>query len=272
MLGVDHVYAGTPAAAADAVRADGGVFQINHPADQLVEPLDATCSDTSNLDWSYGFSVVPDTVEVWNIGHVVQPPLPASNSNDDAVRYWECWLARGEKVGATGGSDSHWLTLSLVQGPGNPTTWVFAKDGTMPSILQAIREGRTTISMTPPVPGSARLLLEADADGNGSFESMVGDTVSPGTPMRVRAEGLPGVGLVKVRANGQTIVSDELLLPGGVVGFRAPNAAGWVHASLHGPDLVAQRKQVCDPAVGTMTTYCRNHLLVLGQTSAIYVE
>lgn len=271
-LGATRLYTGGPAAVAGALRADDGVFQINHPADQLLTPLDASCSDTSALDWSYGFDVAPDTVEVWNIGHVVQPPLPASNSNDDAVRYWECWLARGERVGATGGSDSHWLSLSLVQGPGNPTTWVFASDGSSGAILDAIRAGRTTISMTPPVLGGARLLLEADADGNGSYESIVGDTVPPRTRMRVRADGLPGAGLVRVRANGRTIVDGRVLQPGGQVVFRAPASDGWVHASLHGPDLAAQREQVCDPLVGAQTTYCRNHLIVLAQTSAIYVS
>ena len=52
----------------------------------------------SGLHWQYGFDVPVDTVEVWNIGHILQPPMPVGTSNEDAVRYWECWLNRGAHV------------------------------------------------------------------------------------------------------------------------------------------------------------------------------
>ena len=43
-------------------------------------------------------------MEAWNISPLYQPPLPSASDNDGAIRYWEGWLDRGEKVGATGGS------------------------------------------------------------------------------------------------------------------------------------------------------------------------
>lgn len=277
MLGATKIYdVGSGAAAisalADELRADGGVFQINHPADGVVEPLDATCSKTDHLNWRYGFDVVPDTIEVWNIGFVLQPPLPSNTSNDDAMRYWECFLDRGHRVGATGGSDSHWISTAAVQGPGNPTTWAFAKHPTRAGILQALREGRTSVSLVPPTLGGLQLHLEADRDGDGLYEAVVGDEVPPGTAMRVRADGLPNAGFVDVRANGRTIVDRAELLPGAEITFTSPDEAGWVRATLYGPDMRQERAAVCDPLIGAHSTFCRNHIVMLAVTSPIYLS
>ncbi len=277
MLGATKIYPHGDGSAAIAtmaseLRADGGVFQINHPGNELVQELDPACNDVSNLDWKYGFDVVPDVIEVWNTGHLLQPPMPAGTSNDDSVTFWECWLNRGHRVGATGGSDSHWLTLAAVSGPGHPTTWAFSADRSRGGVLQALKEGRTSVSLIPPVLGALRLVLEADADGDGTYEAMIGDEVPPGTRMRVRAEGLPGVGLVTVRGNGQTLVDKQLLLPGGEIVFNAPASSGWVRATLSGPDLRDERTATCDPLVGTQTTYCRNALVELALTSPIYLS
>jgi hypothetical protein len=227
----------------------------------------------SGLHWQYGLDVPVDSVEVWNIGHITQPPLPAATSNEDAAIYWECWLNRGAKVAATGGSDSHWLSTSLAQGPGNPTTWVYAQERSATGVLDAIREGRTSISMVPPALGGPRLLLEADADRDGTYESMVGDTVPPLTPMRVRVEGTLSVGSFEVRANGvQLFKGQGGALQGKAYTFRAPAQPGWVRAILHGPDLRDARRATCDSLVGSLTTYCRNRVVVLALTSAIYLR
>ncbi|MEY2478567.1 MAG: hypothetical protein QOG87_3882 [Actinomycetota bacterium] len=277
MLGATHLFdngdasAATVNALADALRAGGGVFQANHVADRLEPPFFSGCDDTSGLGWGYGFDVRPDTIEVWNIGHQLQPPAPAGNSNDDSERYWECWLDRGVRIGATGGSDSHWLSTAAVQGPGNPTTWVFANERSAAGVLDALREGRTSVSFQPPTLGAARLSLEADADGDGVFEAVIGDTVAPGAALRVRATGLLGQGLVQVRANGGTILDGALLTPGGEVRLTAPAEPGWVRASLLLPDAKAERTAACDPALGTLTTYCRNHLVKVALTSPIYL-
>ena len=82
--------------------------------------------------------------------------------NDDAVRYWEGWLDRGAKVGATGGSDNHWRSTFAVQGVGQPTTWVFARERTAAGVLEGLRAGRTFISHQPPNLGGPRLFLEGD--------------------------------------------------------------------------------------------------------------
>jgi hypothetical protein len=246
------------------------VFQINHPAESLTAPF--ACNQTDQLDWGYGYEVVPDTIEVWNIGHFFQPPMPSASSTADAIRYWECWLERGFHIGATGGSDSHWLSTSLVQGPGSPTTWINASGRSERGVLAGLREGRTSVSLLSPRAGGLRLTLEADRDGDGMFESSIGDTVKPGTPMRVRAFGAGGAGTVEVRANGSTIAT-RTLVPGGEVRFTAPTTRrlGWVRATLLLPDPTATLKPGCDALIGTQTTYCRNPVTIAALTSPIYV-
>jgi hypothetical protein len=266
---------GSPAAVNAMVgpfRTNGGIFQANHPADGLTYRLDPNCSNMGGLNWAYGFDVPVDSVEVWNIGHITQPPLPAATSNEDAAIYWECWLNRGAHVAATGGSDSHWLSTSLAQGPGNPTTWVYSGERSADGVLDGIRADRTSVSMIPPALGGPRLLLEADADRDGVYESMIGDTVPPRTPMRVRAEGLLGFGWVEIRANGTQLVQGKALLPGKAYAFTSPSRPGWVRAMLHGPDQRDARRLACDPALGDLTTYCRNRVLVMALTSAIYLR
>ncbi len=276
MLGATHVYpAGHQDAAdvnamAEALRADGGSFQANHPADGINHEM-TSCDDTKSLMWGYGYDVPVNSVEVWNTNHILQRPMPASAANDDAIFFWECMLDRGWHVAATGGGDSHWVSIAAAQGVGNPTTWVFATERSARGVLDAIRGGRTSISLQSPLAGATQLLLEADVDRDGTYESMTGDTVPPGTPMRVRALGLPGTGFVEVRANGTTLLTDTPLLPGGTVDFTSPAKPGWVRAALYTPDGAAQRKQLCDPVVGGQTAYCRYEVGMLAMTSAIYL-
>jgi hypothetical protein len=54
--------------------------------------------------------------------------------------------------------------------------------------------------------------------------------------------------------------------------FRLPAEATWVRAEIFDPDLARERGVVCDDAVGSETTYCRNLLLVLAMTSALYLR
>ncbi|HEV3473926.1 MAG TPA: CehA/McbA family metallohydrolase [Actinomycetota bacterium] len=257
--------AGRILAVSQRVRADGGVFQINHPAEGSTNfPADA--------DWQYLYDVVPDTVEVWNISTLWQPPFPSGSSNDDALRYWEGWLNRGFRVGATGGSDNHWRSTHSLQGPGQPTTWVFARSPTEAGILEAIRQGRTFVSSQPPAVGGTRVFLEADADREGVYESMVGDTVPAGAPLRVRVEGAPGA-LLRVVADGT-----EPFPPVSVSStsfehrFTLSADARWVRAEVLQRDLQGERAATCDPVAGGETTYCRNRLAVLALTSAIYLQ
>ena len=250
----DSTFAGV-VAARDALRAEGGAFQINHPSDR---------------DWfnEFGHQIVPDAVEVWNIGvWAWQPPAPSANDNDFALEFYDGFLDLGFRVAATGGSDSHWRITSPLQGVGQPTTWIFSAGRTWQDLTAGIRGGRTNVSWQPPAYLGPRLFIEADADGNGTFESIAGDLVPAGSPMRVRAVGaIPG-SFVRVVTTGEAR-EDLQLGPDGTVEFTT--ASPWVRAELLLPDLEQQREQLCDPVVGGETTLCRNRLAVLALTSAIY--
>ena len=148
---------------------------------------------------------------------------------------------------------------------------MFVTERSARGILDGLRAGRTAISFLPPVTGALPLQLEADVDRDGVFESIAGSTVPPGTPMRVHAPGTLATGLVQVRANGQTVIDNEALLPGGEIAFDAPARGGWVRASLFEPDATAERSGTCDSLVGTATTYCRDHITVAGISSPIYI-
>jgi hypothetical protein len=157
-----------------------------------------------------------------------------------------------------------------VQGVGNPTTWVFARDNTLPSILAAIKAGHTTVTRIPPAQGGGPFLLEADADGDGYYEAIPGDKVPPGTKMRVRATGQPATGLVTVRANDQTIVDEQPLAPGGEIDFRAPSSTGWVRADLELAPSDVRGAPGCEPNGENIST-CAADYLVAGITSPIYL-
>lgn len=270
MLGAAKIYdAGDESAAAveamaDELRAAGGVFQVNHPAEGSVDhPTDP--------DWSYGYEVVPDTVEVWNISRLWQPPAPSASSNDDAIRYWEGWLDRGHHVAATGGSDNHYLATTPIQGAGQPTTWVCAGSPTEAGVLAGMKAGRTFISHQPPLYGGPQVFLEADADSDGAFESIVGDTVPPASALQVRVLGAPGAQLRIVTDGGEATAAVPVTSDAFTHSFSVPADKTWVRAEIFEPDAKQERSTACDGIFGSQTTYCRNSLLVLGMTSALYL-
>ena len=264
MLGAGRLYdngdtsTAAVTALAAALRADGGLFQVNHPSDPV---------------WGYGYDVRPDTVEVWNLPRVYQPPLPSSSDNDQAVRYWEGWLDRGERVAATGGSDSHWVSTSAAQGPGQPTTWVLAKERSQRGVLEGIRRGRTFISGQPPRYSGARIFLEGDRDRDGRYETSVGGKLPPGARLRVRVENAPGAMLRVVTSGGREAFEPvPVTSPSFEHRFTLPAGSGWARAEVYGEDLQAERAGACESSLGDETTYCRNRIALLAMTSALFLH
>lgn len=255
-----------------ALRANGGAFQVNHPSDLRWQP-------------AFGISVVPDSLEVWNIGAwFYQPPNLASNNNDFSLDYWDQFLRAGGRVAATGGSDSHWRITDQVQGVGEPTTWVWVTEHSKEGIIAGIRAGRTTISYEPPVRNGARIYLEADADDDGDFESMPGDTVPQGKEFRVRAlYAAPGSILRIVTEAGYTEVPFN-----GLTHRFTSSASDYLRVELRYQDAQDVRVEHCDVIVreiedqvspvrtiedeGTgRATECRNRLVMEALTSPIYI-
>ena len=262
MLGATRIYDSSDRSAAAVnemagrLREDGGLFQANHPGYRIESAF--TGCDTAPLHWRYGFDVRPDSIEVWN------PTSPIV----EAERYLDCWLDRGVRMPLTGGSDGHWASTQAI-GSGNPTTWVLARERSREGILEALKEGRTSISDTAPANGGAPLLLEGDADGDGSYEVAVGDAVPPGTAMRVRSGSPTATGVVRIRANGNTLL-EESLPAGGEVTFEAPAGPGWVRATLRAPVSESETAPGCEPSEASVSL-CAYDQSMLGMTSPIYL-
>jgi hypothetical protein len=120
----------------------------------------------------------------------------------------------------------------------------------------------------PPSEGGAPLLLEADGDRNGAFESGAGDSVAPGARMRVTS---PAAGIVRVRANGETLL-EQAVTPGTPVEFDAPAQSGWVRATLLLPEAEAAKSAPgCEPN-GMPVSTCAYDQTVAGLTSPIYLQ
>ena len=264
VIGAKEVKKKVPDAAtlAASVNGDGSLFQINHPTEkgdaEITGCEQIARGGEGNTDWKYGFTARPDTLEVWNATTLLRP----------AEVFWECWLQQGWRVPVTSGSDSHGGNQANL---GMPSLWVLAEDRSEAAILRALRNGRTTITRLAPSQGAARLLLESDADGDGAFESTMGDTVAPGAAMRVRGDGLSAPATARIRANGKTLLEKELA-PGGTVSFKAPSEPGWVRASLLGDQRSADADPNCTPGTPSPLDLCTADLTYLAMTSPIYVE
>jgi hypothetical protein len=208
------------------------------------------------MHWKYGFAVVPNSLEVWNPTSLLAP----------AEAYWECWLDRGVRMPATAGSDTHGAQGQV----GTPTTWVFSRSRREHDIVRAIDTGRTSLSRLSPALGGLRLLLEGDSDGDAKFESMIGDTVKPGSTLRVRAEGLPNGGYLRVRANDKDLVNNQQLSPGQTYTFKAPKQDGWVRAVLYLPEALMAQDPGCSPNPSPVSI-CPHDFAVAAMTSPIYL-
>ncbi len=143
-----------------------GLISVNHP--KSVGP-----------PWFFrGWDGYP-CMEVWQ--------APWRFYNWESLERWDALLRRGQRVVAVGGSDTHSVPPARPRHPhglGNPTTWVWAEGGpSEASILDGIRRGHVFISDAP---DGAVLALEADADGDGRFEKMMGDTVAVPEGRRVQ--------------------------------------------------------------------------------------
>jgi hypothetical protein len=125
----------------------------------------------------FGFSFdLVNSMEVWNSS------LWTKNINSNLI--WEDMLASGRKITGRGGSDAHFPTeLNYI---GTPTTWVFAKDRSAQAVVDALTNGRVSVSANP---YAARVEFFADIDADGKMDLMMGDNIkSTGKPVKFRVQ------------------------------------------------------------------------------------
>jgi hypothetical protein len=261
-----------PIAAAELIRSDGGAFQINHPADMRWH------DDDGNYQYP-GFA--PDALEVWNIGAwLYEPPAPATNDHEFVLNMWNELLDEGFHVAGTGGSDNHWRSTTSLQGVGQPTTWVCAQGRSADAIIEGVKANRTSVSNQPPAYFGARAYLYADGDGDGSFESMIGDSVKPGSTIQAVIENAEGAELRLVTNGGEELAQESIDSSAFSDSFEVPEASTWVRVEVFYPDGQESRRQLqalCDlseiiygPLSDEPNTYCENRLAVVALTSPIY--
>jgi hypothetical protein len=89
--------------------------------------------------------------------------------------------------------------------------------------------------------------------------------------MRVTYNGPEAAAIVRVRANGVTLL-DSPLVAGQPLEFDAPDQPGWVRATLLRPgDEAAAESPTCDPNGAAVST-CTYDQTVVGLTSPIYLR
>lgn len=141
----------------------------------------------------FGFSYdLVRSVEVW------QTAIWNSGSNASALTVWDDMMKSGRKLTARGGSDSHHGLPTAGEQPsqnsfqalgnyvGTPTTWVFARERSATAVVEALNNGRVSISANPYSP---RVELTADVDADGVADAMMGDNIAAsGQPVTFRVE------------------------------------------------------------------------------------
>jgi hypothetical protein len=127
--------------------------------------------------FGYSYDMV-NSIEVWNSS--VWP------KNANAIMIWDDMLSSGRKLTGRGGSDAHHgapdkpelATKNSYQRVANyigtPTTWVFATARNSQAVIDALTNGRVSVSANPYAP---RVEFYADLDQDGKMDMMMGDNV-----------------------------------------------------------------------------------------------
>jgi hypothetical protein len=168
----------------------GALTSVNHPKED-------------GPDWVFGAFPETTAFEAWQ--------APWFLSNYYTVGLWDALLRAGRRVIAVGGSDLHRIATPEHPYPyyiGNPTTWVYADELSIPGILAGLRAGHVFISAAPDGP---ELYLTAHTPHGAA---MTGDAVAvhAGEVVRLRVEVRGGAGRL-VRLLGPAGVLGQMLAP-----------------------------------------------------------
>jgi len=139
--------------------------------------------------FGYSYDII-QSVEVWN--------SVLWSKNAEAIMIWDDMLSSGRKLTGRGGSDAHHgvpetpeqATPNSKQAQANyvgtPTTWVFATARNSQAVVDALTNGRVSISSNPYAP---RVEFYADLNQDNKMDMMMGDNVkSTGKPVKFRIQ------------------------------------------------------------------------------------
>lgn len=228
----------------DAAHAQGLHVSANHPL--------------NGDPWEFGFDIGIDSLEVWNALFT----FPTDNTA--ALALWDRLIGEGRRLPGRGGSDCHHQTglEALGINVGNPTTWTLAPDRSGAGLLGALAAGRASVSYAPT---AERLLWRADGDGDGAFETLMGDRLpADGAPITLRLDiEQPPAGAtwrVTVLRNGVVWHTEEVSAPRVEVRDTPPVGENtWYRVEVRG--AVLEAPEVAQALYGDL----------IGITNPIYV-
>ena len=182
------------------------VVQVNHPRSEGgIGYFDLmhfeAAAGTADPRWSPDF----DAIEVWNGFDLARP-----ERMEQVFRDWLAILQRGQRVVATGSSDSHQLRYQLA---GYPRTYAHAKpdDGAMPlSIVRALKAGASFVTSGP--------FLQASVSGVEPGGTVIASSGVAKLDVRVRTPDWMTVERLEV------FVGDELVLDRALAARTMPPA------------------------------------------------
>lgn len=158
---------------------DAKDVQIGEHAQQ--EGIHLSANHPTGAD-HFGFSYdLVQSIEVW------QSAIWENGSNTSALVVWDDIMKSGRRLTGRGGSDSHHGVPEFGETPaensfqslgnyvGTPTTWVFATDRSATAVVEALNNGRVSISANPYTP---RVLFTVDVDDDGEPDAMMGDNIA----------------------------------------------------------------------------------------------
>ncbi len=126
------------------------------------------------------------------------------SANDQAALYWDYEVARNLMVSAIGGSHSDSGKASM----GTPVTYVYAKEKSLPGILEGLRLGRTFVSSGLDGP---RIDFKANVMGDGAEAVGIGGVVPLNVDITLEMHVVGGKGLkLQLLENGDTVSSFKI--------------------------------------------------------------
>jgi predicted metal-dependent phosphoesterase TrpH len=204
----------------------GATWTIAHPDDGETND-DGTPNERASVQGV-------DLVEIWNKASDIEKEIAYSENR---------WNA-GFRFGVAGASDSHFREYWDFQGPGFPTTHVLAAASNERGVLEGLRAGRTSLSISPNGP-----LLEFKAI-IGGHTGIGGDDLiaAPGAKgkLRIRAQRAAGMQVIVYRQPGTAAGPFKTLTPSRDdetfdIPIAATDKPDWYRVEIRGLGIPATR-------------------------------
>ncbi len=242
--------------------------QLQGAAWSTAHPDDGEVNDDGTPN-PFAFATGPHLVEVWNRGSLTRRKIAYCE---------ERWNA-GYRFGIAAASDTHFIELWPVAGPGTPATHVFARERSTPALLEALRAGRSVVNLDALAPFAT---LEGDFNADGVFETLAGDEAQPapgaGAKLRVTVQNGVGAQVLVYRAPGSSGAPFRTFQPAAPTesfefDITADRAQDWYRVELRGPgppDAVDQNRFLDGDPVGALDPDLTNQLRAI--TSPIFIS